>query len=108
MEDNWSHFKEAECALFKIRINQKQFNLCVLYHCQEGNALTFFELFLSTLEIIDASSGNFIINADFKVRGDVSNNSDTINYKIFWNTLTYKTNQSIAGELFQMTFCISL
>ena len=44
--------------------------------------------------MIDTSSGNFIINADFKVRGDVSNNSDTINYKIFWNTFNLQ-NQSV-------------
>ena len=36
-------FREAECSLFKVRLDQKQLDLCLLYCYPEGSVLTFFE-----------------------------------------------------------------
>ena len=33
---------EAECSVFKIRINQTHFDICVVYHYPKGSVLSIF------------------------------------------------------------------
>ena len=54
-------FREAECSLFKVRVDHTQFDLCVLYCYPEGNVLAFFEDLSNVLERTVISSHELVI-----------------------------------------------
>ena len=69
----------AECSVFKIRINQTHFDICVVYCYPKGSVLSFFEDSGNTIEKIVASSTEHIILGDFNVKADVQNSTDEMN-----------------------------
>ena len=86
-------FREAECSLFKVRVDHMQLNLCVLYYYPEGYVLAFFEDLSNVLERIVISSHELVILGDFNIRTDLqdtySNFLDLFNLK---NHVTFPTH----------------
>ena len=64
-------FREAECSLFKVRVDHIQLDLCVLYHYPEGNVFAFFEDLSNVLVRIVISSHKLVILGDFNIRTDL-------------------------------------
>ena len=73
-------FREAECSLFKARVNHKWLDLCVLYCYPEGNVLAFFEDLSNVLERIVISSHELVILDDFNIRIDLQDTVEAITY----------------------------
>ena len=85
-------FREAECSLFKVRVDHIQLDLCVLYHYPEGNVLAFFEDLSNVLERIVISSHELVILGDFNIRTDLQDTVDAITYSDFLDLFNLKNH----------------
>ena len=84
-------FREAECLLFKVRIDHLRLDLCVLYYYPEGNVLAFFEDPSNVLERIVISSYELVILGDFNIRTDLQDTIEAITCSDFLDLFNLKT-----------------
>ena len=68
-----SEFTDVECALFRINVNQKQLDVCVLYQYPEGSLLAFFEDLSNVIERNITSGNELLILGDFNIKSDIIN-----------------------------------
>ena len=73
-------FREAECSLFKVRVDHVQLDLFVLYRYPEGNVLAFFEDLSNVLKRIVISLHELVILGDFNIGTDLQDTVETITY----------------------------
>ena len=68
-----SEFTDAECVLFRINMNGKQLDVCVLYRYPEGSFLAFFEDLSNVIERNITSGNELLILGDFNIKSDTIN-----------------------------------
>ena len=85
-------FREAECLLFKVRVDHIQLDLCVLYCYPEGNVFAFFEDLSNVLERIVISSHELVNLGDFNTRTDLQDTAEAITYSDFLDLFNLKNH----------------
>ena len=85
-------FREAECSLFKVRIDQKQLDLCLLYHYPEGSVLTFFEDLSNAIERTVISSNELLILGDFNIKADLCDTVEALTISDFLDLFNLKNH----------------
>ena len=92
METISFEFREAECSLFKVRIDQKQLDLCLLYRYPEGSVLTFFEDLSNVIERTIISSNELLILGDFNIKADLCDSVEALTFSDFLDLFNLKNH----------------
>ena len=94
MEDSSFEFTDAECSVFKIRINGKQLDVSVLYCYLEGSVLTFFEELGHFIEETITSSSELIMLGNIDVKADATDTPDAVMLRDFLDPFNLQNHVS--------------
>ena len=92
METISFEFREAECSLFKVRIDQKQLDLCLLYRYLEGSVLTFFEDLSNVIDRTVITSNELLILGDFNIKADLCDTVEALTFSDFIDLFNLKNH----------------